>query len=46
MRILVQAYRKLGMMDLAQDAERVYIDNYPGNINDVQNKKSWWRRIL
>jgi outer membrane protein assembly factor BamD len=46
MRIMVQAYRKLGMMDLAQNAERVYVDNYPGSINDVQNKKSWWRRIL
>jgi outer membrane protein assembly factor BamD len=46
MKILVQAYRKLGMMDLAQNAERVYADNYPGSINDVQKKKSWWRRIL
>jgi outer membrane protein assembly factor BamD len=46
MKILVQAYRKLGMMDLAQNAERVYVDNYPGSINDVQKKKSWWRRIL
>jgi outer membrane protein assembly factor BamD len=46
MKILVQAYRKLGMMDLAENAERVYADNYPGSINDVQKKKSWWRRIL
>ncbi len=46
MRILVQAYRNLGMMDLAQNAERVYADNYPGSVGDVQRKKSWWRRIL
>jgi outer membrane protein assembly factor BamD (BamD/ComL family) len=43
---LVQAYQKLGMVDLAQNAERVYADNYPGNISDVEKKKSWWRRIL
>jgi outer membrane protein assembly factor BamD len=46
MKIMVLAYRKLGMMDLAQNAERVYVDNYPGSVNDVQKKKSWWRRIL
>jgi outer membrane protein assembly factor BamD len=46
MQILVLAYRKLGMMDLAQNAERVYADNYPGSVGDVQGKKSWWKRIL
>ena len=46
MKILVQAYRNLGMVDLAQNAERVYADNYPGSIGDVQSKKAWWRRIL
>ena len=46
MRILVQAYRNLGMVDLAQNAERVYADNYPGSVGEVQRKKSWWRRIL
>ena len=46
MRVLVQAYQKLGMTDLAQSAARVYADNYPGSANDVEKKKSWWRRIL
>jgi len=45
MKVLVDAYRQLGMMDLAANAERVYADNYPGNVKDIQ-KKSWWRRIL
>ena len=45
MKILVDAYRALNMMDLAANAERVYTDNYPGNVKDIQ-KKSWWRRIL
>jgi outer membrane protein assembly factor BamD (BamD/ComL family) len=42
----VQAYRNLGMTDLAADAERVYDANYPANSTDVTAKKSWWRRIL
>jgi outer membrane protein assembly factor BamD len=45
MQVLVQAYRQLNMLDLAQNAERVYADNYPSSVNDIQ-KKSWWRRIL
>jgi len=45
MKVLVEAYRQLGMMDLAANAERVYADNYPGSVKDIQ-KKSWWRRIL
>ena len=32
--------------DLAADAERVYSDNYPGNLKDIQEKKAWWRRYL
>jgi outer membrane protein assembly factor BamD len=46
MKVLVDAYRQLGMMDLASDAERVYGDNYPGNMKDIQEKKSWWKRYL
>jgi outer membrane protein assembly factor BamD len=46
LRIIVQAYRNLGMTDLAADAERVYDANYPANSTDVTAKKSWWRRIL
>jgi outer membrane protein assembly factor BamD len=45
-KILVDAYRQLGMVDLAANAERVYADNYPGNIKDIQKKKPWWRRYL
>jgi outer membrane protein assembly factor BamD len=46
MKVLVDAYRQLGMTDLAADAERVYAANYPGNTKDIQEKKSWWRRFL
>lgn len=46
MKVLVQAYRQLGMTDLAANAARVYADNYPGSVKDVQPKKSWWKRIL
>jgi hypothetical protein len=34
------------MTDLAADAERVYDANYPASSKDVEQKKSWWRRIL
>jgi outer membrane protein assembly factor BamD len=46
MQVLVQAYRKLGMIDLADNAAKVYADNYPGRIGDVERKKAWWKRIL
>jgi len=46
LKVLVDAYRQLKMDDLAADAERVYSDNYPGNLKDIQEKKSWWRRYL
>jgi outer membrane protein assembly factor BamD len=46
MKVLVEAYRQLGMKDLAANAERVYAANYPGSIKDIEHKKSWWRRIL
>ena len=46
MKILVDAYRRLGMLDLAANAERVYADNYPGNIKDIREKKAWWQHIL
>ena len=29
MKVMVEAYYDLNMMDLAQNAERVYADNYP-----------------
>ncbi len=46
MKVMVDAYRKLKMMDLAANAERVYADNYPASAKDIKQKKSWWRRIL
>jgi outer membrane protein assembly factor BamD (BamD/ComL family) len=42
MKVLVDAYRKLKMTDLAANAERVYTDNYPANAYDVIPKKHWW----
>jgi outer membrane protein assembly factor BamD len=46
LKVIVQAYRRLGMQDLAANAERVYADNYPGSVKDIEKKKAWWRRIL
>ena len=46
MKVLVDAYRDLNMMDLAADAEKVYADNYPADTKDVQAKQHWWSRIL
>jgi outer membrane protein assembly factor BamD len=42
MKVLVDAYRDLKMQDLAANAERVYVDNYPANGKDVLPKKHWW----
>jgi outer membrane protein assembly factor BamD len=46
LKIMVEAYRALNMSDLATDAERVYAANFPNDTRDVEEKKSWWRRIL
>jgi outer membrane protein assembly factor BamD len=46
LRIIIEAYRNLGMTDLAANAERVYDDNYPASSLERAPKKSWWRRIL
>jgi outer membrane protein assembly factor BamD len=42
MKVLVDAYRDLQMMDLAANAERVYADNFPGDTRDILPKKHWW----
>ena len=42
LKVLVDAYRDLKMMDLAANAERVYDDNYPASAKDVAVKKHWW----
>ncbi len=44
-KVLVDAYRKLNMPELAANAERVYADNYPANARDTQRKKHWWKLI-
>lgn len=46
LRVIVEAYRQLGMTELATNAAKVYAENYPGSAADVQSKKSWWRHIL
>lgn len=46
MKVIVNAYQKLNMTDLAANAERVYADNYPGSVGDVVPKKHWYRNIL
>jgi outer membrane protein assembly factor BamD len=46
LKVLVDAYRELKMMDLAANAERVYAANYPGYTKEIETKKAWWRRIL
>ena len=42
MKVLVDAYRDLNMMDLAANAERVYADNFPADTKDILPKKHWW----
>jgi outer membrane protein assembly factor BamD len=46
MKVLIDAYRDLNMMDLAADAERVFADNYPGDTKDIMPTKHWWNNIL
>ncbi|GAC1301415.1 MAG: hypothetical protein NVSMB10_00870 [Steroidobacteraceae bacterium] len=45
-KVMVDAYRQLNMLDMAADAERVYATNYPGSARDVVPKLAWWKRIL
>jgi len=42
MKVLVDAYRQLHMMDLASNAEKVYADNFPNDTKDIIPKKHWW----
>jgi outer membrane protein assembly factor BamD len=46
MRVIVAAYYSLNMVDLAKNAERVYADNYPGPVKDLEPKKHWYQRII
>ncbi len=43
MQVLIDAYRALGMVDLAANAERVYTDNFPqGKLAPARKKRWWW----
>jgi outer membrane protein assembly factor BamD len=46
LKVMADAYRALGMTDLAENVQRVYTDNYPGSAKEIEPKKSWWRRFL
>ena len=46
MKVLVDAYRKLNMMDLAANAERVYADNYPASVKRHHAQEALVERIL
>jgi outer membrane protein assembly factor BamD (BamD/ComL family) len=46
MKVIVNAYYDLHMVDLAQSAEKVYADNFPGSDRDLLPKKHWYQNIL
>jgi len=46
LKVLIDAYRQLGMTDLAASAERVYAENYPPVRDEGQRKKPWWTRYF
>jgi outer membrane protein assembly factor BamD len=46
MKVIVNAYYGLNMVDLAQNAEKVYADNFPGSDRDLLAKKHWYQNIL
>jgi outer membrane protein assembly factor BamD len=41
--IMVDAYDRLGMKELAANARTVYALNFPGDERRVAQKKSWWK---
>jgi outer membrane protein assembly factor BamD len=41
--IMVDAYNKLGMQDLAKDTQRVLEQNYSAGEVKEAEKKSWWK---
>lgn len=45
LQIMAEAYRKLGMTDLAADSERVLKENYANvdDIGDERKKDHWWK---
>ena len=40
LKVLVDAYRDLKMMDLAANTERVYADNFPASAKDVSAQEA------
>jgi outer membrane protein assembly factor BamD len=40
--IMVDSYRALDMPDLAQQAERVYAQNFPEDPDALREKRRWW----
>jgi outer membrane protein assembly factor BamD len=43
LQILIDAYRRLGMLDLAATTEKVYDANYPLDARLAAVKKHWWQ---
>jgi outer membrane protein assembly factor BamD len=44
--VCIEAYEKMGMNDLAKDAQRVLAKNFPKNAmvsNTVGNDSPWWK---
>ena len=41
--IMLEAYRKLGMWDLAEDTEKVLMQNYPAATVPKPKKDSWYK---
>ena len=41
--ILTDAYRRLGLNDLAEQSASVYKTNFPETAERVEKKKSWWK---
>jgi outer membrane protein assembly factor BamD len=44
LRIMLHCYRKLNYTDLAENTERVFRENFPGESTELTHKqKSWWK---
>jgi outer membrane protein assembly factor BamD len=44
LRIMLHCYRKLDYTDLAENTERVFRENFPGESTEIARKaKSWWK---
>jgi outer membrane protein assembly factor BamD len=43
LRIMIDAYRRLGYEELAANAEKVYKENYPKDDTSALGKRKWWK---